>query len=117
MANGEGQLGGRTCTLEQKAATPAFSSPFSRQFSKSPGKKARIVCYRNAGLGFRTILREILFDVIGETLGRSADVIKIHRVGSYAWELRADAPCLASSFRPSHDFSDGSSPQSASTER
>src|ERR1700738_2702065 len=115
MANGEGQFGSRTRRLEQKDVTPAFSSHFSRQFSELPGKKARIMGYRNAGPGFRTILRQVLFDVIGETLRRSADVIKIHRVGSYAWERRADAPCLASSFRPSHDLSDGSTPQSAST--
>src|SRR5271157_6291276 len=115
MANGEGQFRSRTCRLEQKDVTPAFSSHFSRQFSELPGKKPRIMGYRNAGPG--SILRQKLFDVIDETLRRSADVIKIHRVGSYAWERRANAPCLASSFRPSHNFSDGSAPQSASTER
>src|ERR1700738_2902655 len=117
MANGEGQFGSRTCRFEQKDVTPAFSRHFSRQFSELPGKKARIMGDRNAGPGFRIILREILFEVIGETLRRSADVIKIHRVGSHTRERRADAPRLASSFRPSHDFSDGSAPQSASPER
>src|ERR1700757_4508590 len=116
MANGEGQLGSRTCRLEQKDVTPAFNSHFSRQFSELPGKKARIMGYHNAGPGFRTILSEIISDVVGKTLRRSADVVKIHRVGSYAGKLRTDPPCLAPSFRSSNDFPDSSAPQSAGTE-
>ncbi len=110
MANGEGQLGSRTCRLEQKDVTSVFNSHFSRQFSELPGKKASVMGYRNTGPGFGTILCQIRFDVLDETLRRSADVIKVHRVGSDAGKLRTDAPCLVSRLRPGHDFSDGSDP-------
>ena len=116
VTHGKGEFRSRARSFENKGVATVLRRDSGSQRGELPRKKAGVMRDDEFwAVPGRTRLHPLV-QISHQALGGPADIERIHGVGAYAGKFRGRAPGAASLLGRGHDFSDGSSAQSACPE-